>query len=85
MHDPSLNLPPSAALAVGDSSAALHGTPLAEQTAVPLAAGILLGRTCGGVPVRLAATSLEWLDDLEAAIQIARARGIIEAGMTVRS
>jgi hypothetical protein len=75
--------PPSAALSVGDLSAfGLHGTPVAAQDTVPGAVGIILGFTPNSQPVIIGITSLEWLDDLEAAVQAARARGIVQAGMT---
>ena len=60
----------------------LYGTPRPGQVPVPGTAAVILGHTIDGQAVILATTSLEWLDDLETAIQQARARGIVQAGMT---
>lgn len=59
----------------------LYGTPRAGQVPVPGTAAVILGITIDGLPVTLATTSIEWLDALESAIQVARAQGIAEAGM----
>jgi hypothetical protein len=80
--DNSTFLPPSAAIAIGETGSGLYGSPVAAEDTVPGAAGVILGFTYSGLPVVLAVTSLEWLDDLEAAVRLARARGIISAGMT---
>jgi hypothetical protein len=75
--------PPSAALSVGDLAAfGLHGTPVAAEATVPGAVGVILGYTANGKPVIIGITSLEWLGDLAEAVQVARARGIVQAGMT---
>ncbi len=74
-----------ALISIGQDGCHLHGAPVAAPDTVPGAVGIILGFTCDGRPVILASESLEWLDDLEAAAQVARSRGIVQAGMTVRS
>jgi hypothetical protein len=60
----------------------LLGTPVTCPPE-PGAASIILGWDRHGDPVILTATSIEWLDDLEAAVQAARAQGIVEADMAV--
>jgi hypothetical protein len=73
----------SAVIRVGDHAPALLlGAPVAVPPG-PGAAGVILGWTGHGDPVYLQATSLEWLDDLESAVQVARAQGVIESGMTL--
>jgi hypothetical protein len=74
---------PSAHLSVGGPQAAgLYRIPVAVVPAEPGQVAIILGTTMSGLPVILTATSLEWLDDLAEAVAIARARGIVQAGMT---
>lgn len=75
---------PSARLTTGPYEGGdLYWTPQAGQVPVPGTAAVILGYTVDGQPVILATTSIEWLDDLESAIQVARAQGIVEAGMAV--
>lgn len=74
---------PSAHITVGPDGGDLYWTPTAGQVPVPGTAGIILGWTVDGQAVTLATTSLAWLDDLESAVRVARAQGIVEAGMTV--
>ncbi len=64
---------------------ALHGTPVAPPETIPGAVGIIIGYTCQGEPVILGTESLEWLEDLKAAAEYARARGVVQAGMAARS
>ena len=59
----------------------LYGEPEAGKIPVPGTAAVILGRTIEGRPVVLVSPSLEWLDALESAIQVARAQGVVEAGM----
>jgi hypothetical protein len=59
----------------------VHRTPAAAPVTTPGEITIVLGTTPSGLPVTLAVTSLEWLDDLESAIRQARAAGVVEAGM----
>jgi len=76
---------PAALVAIGlRDGGDLYGTPRAGQHSVPGTAGIILGYTVDGQPVIIATTSLEWLDDLVAAAQHARARGIVQAGMKAK-
>lgn len=58
----------------------LYGIPAVPATADGKVI-IEVGRLPSGRPLTIAVTSVEWLDDLESAIQVARARGIVEAGM----
>lgn len=74
---------PSAHISIGADGGDLYWTPQAGQVPVPGTAAIILGWTVDGQAVTLATTSLAWLDDLESAVQLARAQGIVEAGMTV--
>lgn len=74
---------PAAYITVGPDGGDLYWTPTAGQVPVPGTAGIILGWTVDGQAVTLATTSLAWLDDLESAVRVARAQGIVEAGMTV--
>jgi excisionase family DNA binding protein len=60
------------------SAAALCGTPEAAP-GTPGEAAVILGQNTAGGDIILAASSLEWLDDLESAIQAARARFVIAA------
>lgn len=70
----------AAVLTLGDGMAAgLYFTPVAAGDGPPGSAAVILGWTGMGKPVTLAAGSLEWLDDLEAAIQQARAQAIVAA------
>lgn len=82
-HD---NTAPAARISFGlREGGDLYETPQPGKVPVPGTAGIILGWTVDYQPVILAVTSLEWLDDLEEAIQRARAQGIVQAGMTVRA
>ena len=74
---------PCARITIGRDEADVYWTPQPGQVPVPGAAAVILGWTVDGQPVILATTSIAWLDDLEQAIQLARAQGIVEAGMTV--
>ena len=74
---------PAARLSIGGLPAVgLYRTPWTED-AVPGQVTVFLGNTPSGLPVTLTVTSLQWLDDLEAAARAARAQGIIEAGMVL--
>ena len=74
---------PSARLDMGFGTrgVGVHRTPVAAPVTEPGQVAIILGTLPSGLPVTLTVTSLEWLDDLESAIQAARAAGVIEAGM----
>jgi hypothetical protein len=74
---------PSARITIGADEADVYWTPQCGQIPVPGTAGVILGWTVDAQAVVLTCTSLEWLDDLESAIQIARAQGIVQAGMTL--
>lgn len=77
---------PSARITTGRHEGGdLYWTPQAGKVPVPGTAAVILGYTAAGQPVILATTSVGWLDDLEAAIRVARAQGIVEAGMAARS
>lgn len=74
----------SAVLRNGDHAPVLLlGAPVACPPAGPGAAAVILGWTPAGEPLFLTVTTIEWLDDLAEAIQVARAQGIVEAGMAV--
>jgi hypothetical protein len=61
----------------------LYGIP-AAPAAADGSVTIELGRLPSGRPLFITVTSLEWLDDLASALQVAQARAVVEAGM-VRS
>ena len=63
------------------SAAALCKTPRLPDTAVPGAAAIILGVNAAGGMITLETASLEWLDDVESAIQAARARFVVAADL----
>jgi MerR family regulatory protein len=58
-------------------------TPVPAEVTEPGHVMVVLGWTRTGKPVTLTVTSLEWLDDLEFAIQAARAAGVVEGEMAV--
>lgn len=71
----------SAHLAIGDGHGQrvpLNRTPVADVTA-PGRPRLILGWSNGGAPIILHVCSLEWLDDLEDAIQAIRDRGRLQA------
>lgn len=73
---------PSAHLAIGGQyPSGLYRVPQVAEAQKPGEITIILGRTMSGLPVTLTITSLEWLDDLGAAVLVAVAQGIVEAGM----
>ena len=78
---------PSARLGMGYGarSVGVHRTPVAAPVTEPGKVTLILGTLPSGLPITLTVTSLEWLDDLESAIQAARAAGVIEAGMKLFS
>jgi hypothetical protein len=61
----------------------LHRTPRVLPAAEPGHVTLILGQLCSGHPVLIDITELEWLDQLESAVQAARAEGVVEAGMTL--
>jgi hypothetical protein len=75
----------SAVLRNGDHAPQLLlGAPVACPPAgAARAATVILGWTPAGEPVLLTASTVTWLDYLAEAIQVARAQGIVEAGMEV--
>ena len=77
------NRSPSAHLHIIGSAhnAPLYRTPAAALAIEPGQVTIILGNTISGLPVTLTVTSLEWLDDLEDAIQVARAQGVVQGDM----
>ena len=76
---------PSARLQVGSPhSVGLYRIPAVSEVTEPGQVTLILGSTLSGLPVTLTITSLEWLDDLAEAVAIARARGIVQAGMGVQ-
>lgn len=79
---PQPNTPASATIAFGSWPTSLHGIPAVADADTPGYVTIVLGSLShSSLPVFLTVSSLEWLDDLESAVQIARARGIVSAGM----
>lgn len=74
--------PASATLKIGAGSGyALHFTAEPAKDNNPGSTTIIIGYTPGGKPVTLTVTSIGWLDDLESAIQAARAAGIVQGDM----
>ena len=69
---------PSARLVIHGHGCNLYRVP-AAAAAEPGAARVFLGNTISGLPVAITVTSLEWLDELESAIQVARAQFIVQA------
>lgn len=63
----------------------LYGEPRAGQVPVPGTAAFILGHTTDMLPVVVVSPSIEYLDALLSAIQVARAQAIVEAGMAVRA
>lgn len=76
--------PPSARMSIAGNGMNLYGIPRVV-IAEPGEATIRLAVAPSGAPVDITTASLEWLDDLESAIQVARAQGIVEAGMAARA
>lgn len=76
---------PAAQMSIGSISVGvgLYGTPRAGAVPVAGTVALLLGDTDEGRPVIVVAPSLEWLDQLESAIQVERARAVLEAGTAV--
>lgn len=78
--------PPAAPLASAHLIAGAHSMPclLAPVAGDPTPTGIeiILGATPKGAPIKIKA-SIRWLDDLESAIQVARAAAIIQGDMKV--
>jgi len=76
--------PATTSILIGGSVVAcpVRGTPIAGLVPVPGTAAVILGYTDLGRAVVVATTSLAWLDDLEEAVREARAKAIVEAGMT---
>ena len=75
-------MPLAAQMSLGSRvSMDLYGDPEAGQVPVPGTAAFILGWTVDLLPVVVVSPSLEWLDALEYAIQVARAQGIVQAGM----
>lgn len=60
----------------------LYPAPSALPVTSPGVVTLILGNLPSGRPLAVTVTSLEWLDDLESAVRAARARAIVEAGMT---
>ncbi len=60
----------------------LYSVPAAPPVTAPGRIALVLGTMPSGRPLVVTVTSLEWLDDLESAVQMARARAIVEADMT---
>lgn len=76
--------PRSAVLTLGGGMVAgLHFTPVAAEDGPPGSAAVILGWTGQGKPVTLITGTLAWLDELEDAIQQARARAIVKAELAV--
>lgn len=78
--------PPAAAARVdlgGGYECGLRGRPSAQPVTRLGTVTVQLGLLPSGRPLTVAVTSLEWLDDLEFAIQAARAAGVVEAGMSL--
>lgn len=74
----------SARLYIAGHGMGVHRTPHAPDDAGhPGHAVIELGVTPSGLPVILTASSAEWLDDLESAVQVARARLIVQRAPAV--
>ena len=81
-HNRAASAPLAAQMSLGSRiSIDLYGEPRAGQVPVPGTAAIIIGRTIEGRPLVVVSPSLEWLDGLESAIQVARAQAIVEAGM----
>jgi hypothetical protein len=59
----------------------LHGIPRTSADVTPGHVDLIIGYTPSGRPVTITTTTLEWVDDLIAAAQTLRARGIVQAGM----
>jgi len=77
---------PAARIGIGRHGGGdLYWSPQCGKVPVIGTAAVILGWTVDGFPVTLVTASLEWLDDLEAAVRNARAQGIVEAGMAVRT
>jgi hypothetical protein len=77
---------PSARIGYGISHrAGLYGTPAALPVTRRGEIRIALGQLPSGRTAELTVTSLEWLDDLESAIQAARAAAVVQGGMTLGS
>jgi hypothetical protein len=75
-----VSAPPARVDLGGGYSCGLRGIPAAPAAADGTVT-IVLGALPSGRPLVITVTSLEWLDDLESAVQVARARGVVEAGM----
>lgn len=71
---------PAARICLGEVGTVLYRTPVSAAASAGKVT-ILLGYAPSGTPVTLESASLDWLDDLESAIQVARAAGIVEAGL----
>ncbi len=74
---------PAARIDLGSGySCNLYGVPAAPAAAGPGKVTLVLGALPSGRPIAITVTSLQYLDDLESAVQMARARAVVEAGMT---
>ena len=78
MPDPSN---PAARVAMHRYACNLYGQPAAEPVTESGTVTIILGQLPSGDPLSVTVTDLAWLDALEAAVQGARAAGVVEAGM----
>ena len=79
------NTPPPARIDFGCGYyTGLYRKPVALPVAIddpPGQVTLILGELHSGHPARITVTDLAWLDQLESAIQAARAEGVVEAGM----
>lgn len=67
----------------GGYECGLHGRPAARPVTQPGHVTVQFGLLPSGRPLTITVTRLEWLDDLESAIHVARAAGVVEAGMSL--
>lgn len=76
----------SAVLRIGSHAPVpVYGTPAVSPDYRPGEITIVLGYTCGGLPVALTVSTLEWAGDLENAGLTAYARGIVRSDMHMQA